>query len=72
MKNLSTQHRVFYAIAGVCLLVYGLKTVLVQGIGTDSAEARGWIFQGDPAVLLGLLSGVAGAYLVYLAFNLRD
>ncbi len=72
MKNLSKPHRAIYAIAGLALLVYGLKTILVREISTSGAGLRGagWSIQGEPAMLIGFLLGLAGAYLLSLAFRL--
>lgn len=74
MNKPSTQLRVLHAIVGACLLVFGLRTVLTRKIGADGTQLRGagWLLEGEPAVLIGFLLGVTGAYIIYLAFNAND
>lgn len=66
MKNPSTPNRLVYAIAGLGLLVYGLKTILVREI---SAVGAAWTIQGELAALIGFLLGVLGAYIFTLSFR---
>jgi hypothetical protein len=73
MKHVQTRLRILYACVGASLLVYGLRTLLAREIGAGDTLLHGaaWMLRGEPAVLIGFVLGVAGAYLIYLAFN-RD
>jgi hypothetical protein len=73
MKHVRTRLRILYACVGTSLLVYGLRTVLAReiGVGDIPLLGAGWILRDEPAVLIGFVLGLAGAYLIYLAFN-RD
>jgi len=71
VSNLSKPQRALYAITGLCLQVYGLKTILVQEISTAGGSLRGaaWVVRGEPAALLGFLVGMLGAYIFFLSFK---
>ena len=71
MSNLSKPQRALYAITGLGLQVYGLKTILVQEISAAGGNLRGaaWVIRGEPAALLGFLVGMLGAYIFFLSFK---
>jgi hypothetical protein len=72
VNNPSKPHRAIYAITGLVLLVYGLKSILAREISIAGAGLHGvgWSIQGEPAMLIGFLLGLAGACLLSLAFRL--
>jgi hypothetical protein len=71
MAKISNLHRVFYSIMGLCLFGFGLKTILAQEISAAGSRWRGagWVFQGDPAILVGILLSTVGAYILFLAIK---
>lgn len=68
MQKILTSLRILYSIAGLFLFGYGSKTILTQEISAAGSRWRGagWVIHGEPAVLIGILIGILGVYILLL------
>jgi hypothetical protein len=71
MQNPPNKLRWFYALVGLAISLYGLKTIISQEISASGkwSMASGWALHGNSAVILGSVIFLFGTFFVYVALT---